>query len=1369
YFLPLVPFVVLLAALFGSWVQRTFNTRILGASILAFYALPTIPVATTLYLTYVDGVSRPYAEPFEALRDRIADVEGQAGQFYSFREPLALSVNVDLGIPAPTRWFYIYNEYERIRDYNHGNDPVAQVLEDLETAQTKYVLDNSHRRPLPRRLQSTWDAYLQAHYSQVLRMRPYGILWQRDMPHGESTDRSVTMREDAELDLDAHEPGGATTTIFVAGHAYGAHGGQNEALYPELLDRFDWVTPGSALVLTGDFLRECRSPGAWQLLERQLAQTSVLTYLVRGNHERWPGCEQRLSARHGQSFYAFDHGEALHIVLDSQKDAHVFGPDQIALIEQTLATHRTGDPVFLYMHHLVWLADGIRYPEVRANPGSRHAELQNSNYWRTLHPLLVGRPDIRFYLVAGDVAGRPGTIARFLDSVENVTFVAAGMGEVPDGNLLKIAARGSAVEFEWLPLQPPVLPGHPRGASQVLAAAPPTTPGGMRPWRLGGLLLGGLLLGGLLLWPYPWPRGDKPQKQESSDPAAGPIPTSSGPTHGRRRVLLLAALAAAVALYLALAAGTSPAPPPASDPDPASAPLSSKFERVAINMSEEAFATFEQDRDAAVADGVRVSSKNTWVRATLHAGGATSQIKLRLRGAFPDHWRSPTKWSFSVKVIDGPLYHGMKRFAFLHPVSRPFLVEHLFLAALGEEGLIALRMEHIQLTLNGNERGLYLLLERPGKRLIEHNRRREGPLFRLNKDAWLHYRSQGIRPPPAQAFDATFVEAEQRRSVTKTSEAHTLYQTGASLLHGFNVGELPPSQVFDIDAFAKAAALVAAFGSYELDWKDLVFYYNPVTSRIEPIAKEIHPSTDLITDGWWRNRERSPDRKTFVRRLFADNAFAEAYVAHLWKFTSPEYMPGLWARHAEDIERLTEIIRSEYPAYAPQPQAFETIRRIIRGHLLSPTPLHAYREQTSEDVVGVEIVNFHFFPLELTCLRTHERVVATPVGPGKLSPATGDDDATSSRRMMFRFQDRADAANPRLRLQLEFKYTGTGEKGRVSLAPWSRTTRIPDIGSPLDAIPSAALGAFFDINEETKIITCHPRDLAFEETIILPAGFVVRCTGPFTWSLGRGVSLISHSPLQLRGVEPQPFRITSTATDPGGVAVIQAVGKSRLERVLVSNLGQPRLGSWALSGALSFYESDIDIFESQFEGNRSGDDLLNIVRSQVHINRAVFAESFADALDLDFSHGTITNTRFVNAGNDALDISGSELLLRAIHIENAGDKGISVGEASHVHVTGLQIRAAHTGVASKDLSEVTLEEVTIEDAQVGIAAFEKKREFGPAAVRGSRIEFFRVQTHTDARQGSTISLQHHALPPSRTPWIRPTTRLRGGPSTPSTP
>ena len=201
----------------------------------------------------------------------------------------------------------------------------------------------------------------------------------------------------------------------------------------------------------------------------------------------------------------------------------------------------------------------------------------------------------------------------------------------------------------------------------------------------------------------------------------------------------------------------------------------------------------------------------------------------------------------------------------------------------------------------------------------------------------------------------------------------------------------------------------------------------------------------------------------------------------------------------------------------------------------------------------------------------------------------------------------------------------------------------------------------------------------------------------------------------MMGEEDNPIHIYSEDQSANGFTVMEADEISMLTWVRFEHFNTLNQNGWQLTGAVNFYESNVEIRHCAFLRNHC-EDGLNIIRSEFAMSESLVAETAFDGFDADFCKGKVLNCRFVDLGNDGMDFSGSVINVRDCEVENAGDKGLSVGEESDVIVGTLKINGAVTGVASKDLSFLKIDRVELTDCQTGFAAYQKKPEFGPAKI-----------------------------------------------------
>ena len=79
--------------------------------------------------------------------------------------------------------------------------------------------------------------------------------------------------------------------------------------------------------------------------------------------------------------------------------------------------------------------------------------------------------------------------------------------------------------------------------------------------------------------------------------------------------------------------------------------------------------------------------------------------------------------------------------------------------------------------------------------------------------------------------------------------------------------------------------------------------------------------------------------------------------------------------------------------------------------------------------------------------------------------------------------------------------------------------------------------------------------------------------------------------------------------------------------------------NYYLTGGINFYNTDLEIHNSNFLVQMLK--MINIINSKFLIDGCYFLDARSDAIDLDFSHGTISNSKFNNINGDAVDTSGS--------------------------------------------------------------------------------------------------------------------------------
>ena len=164
---------------------------------------------------------------------------------------------------------------------------------------------------------------------------------------------------------------------------------------------------------------------------------------------------------------------------------------------------------------------------------------------------------------------------------------------------------------------------------------------------------------------------------------------------------------------------------------------------------------------------------------------------------------------------------------------------------------------------------------------------------------------------------------------------------------------------------------------------------------------------------------------------------------------------------------------------------------------------------------------------------------------------------------------------------------------------------------------------------------------------------------------------------------------------------------------LIQTENVQRFNSSGMTGCLNFYNTKFHN-TSIYANNGHCEDTLNIINSIGNITNLNVKNSYADAVDLDFSELDINESNITNAGNDCLDVSSGSYTLVKAKFENCSDKGLSVGEMSDFKVEKISVTKSKIAIAVKDLSKVSISELITKNVIICIEASQKKQEFGGA-------------------------------------------------------
>ena len=811
----------------------------------------------------------------------------------------------------------------------------------------------------------------------------------------------------------------------------------------------------------------------------------------------------------------------------------------------------------------------------------------------------------------------------------------------------------------------------------------------------------------------------------------------------------------------------SPIPPTATlpaTPTPTTPDIDGALPTLYIDIAPDDFARIAARREEALEQWILLASDADFVPATVRLGrGDPVPVRLRLKGDWADHF-ARDKWSYRVEVQGDHALLGMRVFSLQDPSTRTYLNEWLFLENLREEGVLAVGYRFVQVVQNGRAMGIYALEEGFSKELLESQGRREGVILRYDEDLlwryWVAYLDDAV--VPRGVMDFHLIDEFQSGKVRSDPLLSAQRTVAIGRWRAWEEGKLPTSQVFDLPTLAKFLALADVWGAkHALRWHNLRFYYNPITTRLEPIAfdtQALEGGAEVVSS------ELSGLQWALAR---GDSHLQRAYVQELWHFSQPDYLEKIQSRLGADFEALRAALMSEFggqrtPAGAEvlaPPWAVLAQRQAALREMLSPIQtVYAYLPADAPTTtLQIDAGNLMDLPVE---------VVGVQVGEAWF-PAT---------RISSTLRASADAlvlpplpaqatVMPYARLYVPVALpqpTPPADLPTPSLVTriWGLTQTVTQpvalsypaslISGPMPAPPTLeavlAQHPYLEVvDTEEPMLMIPPGTWEVSESLILPEGYGLRLEPGTTLRFAPQAFLLAHGgPLLFEGQEDAPIVLRPSEEVWRGVVVLGADIPSVWRHVVVENTDVITTPGWTLTGGITFYESPVRIQSSRLLGMRT-EDGINVVRTRFEIVDTEFAAMASDALDADFCQGVIERSLFYDVGADGLDVSGSTVYVRDVQMHNVGDKGISVGEASSLTGEHLEIIGASFGVVSKDLSRVVLRDVTIAEVRVaGLAAYTKKPAYGPASIEAQGVTFVDVpaERRTLVQTHSWIDLEH---------------------------
>ncbi len=745
-----------------------------------------------------------------------------------------------------------------------------------------------------------------------------------------------------------------------------------------------------------------------------------------------------------------------------------------------------------------------------------------------------------------------------------------------------------------------------------------------------------------------------------------------------------------------------------------------------------------------------------YVRGFLLQGKDSIPAKFRLKGDWTDHLNSP-KFSLRIKISGDHAWKGLKSFSIQNPETRAMMMEwyvHQFCAA---EDLLTTRYEFINVELNGEVKGVYALEEHFDKQLLEARNRREGPIIKLDEEGLWEYNYDLMtigKTTPSPAFLSSDILPFKKNRTYKNPTLLNHFQVAKSHLKKYKSLERNNSTFLDLDKFALYISILDLGNiDHALRWHNQRQYYNPVTTKLEPILFDC-----------FQDKENTADRRLFYlvdeslenRRptnlnlpLLRDAEFRMKYAEYCLKLSDSNYLTDFKQKQKESISKNMELLSYEYPFYDAEQDFtfFEKNAEKMQRHkdsLLSF--LENFKEVTFEKDTWEEFPDSTdwFRPSIALKTFTEERgelektIALQSYLQSDLSIKAYSTDSLPDQLILLEnpvdfsaFLGKTETKF--ITLPLDAKYLHYAPKNlegrlvRTKISKWSIPKNIDVLGD-FQTLEKYRVDDKIILPKGTYEFT---KNIVIQDVskLIIEAGTQIK--------LSKGAGFISYVSTQLNGTEKEPILITSDGSS-SGFNVIAEHGVSSFTHTDFSGLQAMNKNYWLLTGAVTVYGGEINIKRCNFLHNES-EDGLNLIRCSFKMLDSSISHTLSDGFDADFCSGEVVNCTISDTGNDALDFSGSEITITGCAIHNSGDKGISGGEKSTLIIRNTSVENAVMAAAAKDLSEIVIDELEINNCEFSYAAFQKKPEYGPAHITVNSENGQNGELFLDLNSSITIS------------------------------
>ncbi|MDB3936591.1 hypothetical protein N9384_00380 [bacterium] len=698
----------------------------------------------------------------------------------------------------------------------------------------------------------------------------------------------------------------------------------------------------------------------------------------------------------------------------------------------------------------------------------------------------------------------------------------------------------------------------------------------------------------------------------------------------------------------------------------------------------------------------------TEVPAEIVFEGKKYKAKTRLKGDLGDHWLGNKRLSLRVRLKNGETIFGINKFSIHKPRARQYPYEHAFQNSLRQAGNIGAIHDFAKITVNGEAWGVMNVEENISKQFLEKEKLKDSLVFRFSDDKkWLQYdRSFSNAYSEYRFSDPRLIATVAKQNKYLDDD---LWRSQYTYVLERRLEKQHP-ELYAIEPHLRAFfASLLWNNQHTLSNSNSRYYLNPYLLQLEPITTD---------QGMFI--EFSEDLESVLDKIYLTETYKQVFSGSK-KHELEKYSANSNILDLDDVE--TQL--NKFKNYFPLDMYKETAVLSKNSNLIEKN-----KQVIFDWISGIKIQNTSedlavSMPSDLQASYFQDHVHVRHYDDGKILLFNLLPDAINIDRVVF---------DDGLVIAGGFSIPGFGS-GEYD--PYVLQTQLMGYQDEKIRVHSSYKGNQRSILAYPTMVSKGIYNPLIKRTMeetppfvhrvddfweIIPGDWVVKqpliVDGDLRINQGTNLKFLPESYLIVKGslniIGSELSPVTMDAVDGGwkGIYVISQGGSETIfKSVIIKNTTGLNDGLLALTGGVNIYGGAVVISDLALEKS-SAEDALNIINAKIQIEKLTVRGSVSDGFDCDYCTGQINASSFEEVGGDGLDFSGSEVELVMLSFKNVKDKGVSVGEASSISIKNSYIQSVGVGIAVKDGSSATAENVVIEDYKLfGAMTYSKKNHY----------------------------------------------------------